>query len=74
MPKSKNRKNHKKKVESRNFKLKEEKKKNEKMQKKFLMDLIKKEQEKGKFENTKSVNEEIVQKGLDINSEEGPQV
>lgn len=55
MPKSKNRKNHKKKVAARTNKINQQKKKAEKMQKQFLMDLIKKEQEKGLFDNNQTI-------------------
>ncbi len=56
MPKSKNRKNHKKKVALRNRKMKEQKAKIEKLQREFIMDLINKEKESGKFTDTKTVD------------------
>lgn len=59
MPKSKQRKNHKKKVAARNERISQQKRKIEKMQKQFLMDLIKREQENGAFENTPSVENPI---------------
>jgi glycyl-tRNA synthetase beta subunit len=59
MPKSKNRKDHKKKVAARNEKIKHAKNRNDKMQRDFIMNLIKQEQEKGLFENTQSVSDII---------------
>ena len=50
--KSKHRKNHKQKVASRNTRIAHEKRRTEKMQREFIMNLIKQEQEKGLFENT----------------------
>ena len=54
---SKQRKNHKKKVEARNKRLAEQKRSTEKMQREFIMNLIKQEQEKGLFENNLSLSE-----------------
>lgn len=54
---SKNRKNHKKKVEARNKRLAEEKKRTEKFQRDFIMNLIKQEQEKGLFNETLNIDE-----------------
>lgn len=51
MPKSKNRKNHKKKVASRNQKISQEKRRVEKYQREFLMKLIEAEKQKGLFDN-----------------------
>lgn len=56
MPKSKNRKNHKQKVAARRKRLSDDKKRVEKAQREFIMDLIKKEQESGAFDNTPSIN------------------
>ena len=56
MPKSRNRKNHKKKVAARNAKIKNAKRTQEKAQREFIMDLIKKEQEGGAFENTPDIS------------------
>ena len=53
---SKNRKNHKKKVAARNQRLKEQKSRNEKFQREFIMNLIKQEQEKGLFENAQPLS------------------
>ena len=44
-------KEHRKKVQARNAKLKQENRKREKFQREFIMNLIKQEQEKGMFEN-----------------------
>ena len=53
--KSKHRKNHKQKVAARNQRLKEQKARNDKFQREFIMNLIKQEQEKGLFENAQPV-------------------
>jgi len=50
MPKSKNRKNHKKKVAARRKRMQDEKNKYMKMQKEALMQLIEQEQKGGQFE------------------------
>jgi len=55
MPKSKNRKDHKKKVAARNLQIKLAKEKYQKMQKEMLMKLIEQEQQKGLFDNLPSV-------------------
>jgi hypothetical protein len=49
-------KEHRKKVQSRNNKLKAEKTKTDKFQKEFIMNLIKQEQEKGLFDNNPSLS------------------
>ena len=49
-------KEHRKKVQSRNNKLKSEKTKTDKFQKEFIMNLIKQEQEKGLFDNNPSLS------------------
>ena len=51
MPQSKHRKNHKKKVSSRNIEIKNKRNKIQKAQKEFIEQLIKSEQEKGMFDN-----------------------
>jgi hypothetical protein len=56
MPKSRLRKNHKQKVEARNKKIKENKARVEKMQREYIMNLIKQEQEKGLFDNNTLLN------------------
>jgi glycyl-tRNA synthetase beta subunit len=53
---SKHRKNHKEKLEARKKRLADEKKKTEKFQREFIMNLIKQEQEKGLFDNTQTLN------------------
>jgi hypothetical protein len=56
MPKSKHRKNHKQKVQARNQRIKEQKNRVNKMQKEFIMNLIKQEQEKGLFQNNPTID------------------
>ena len=53
---SKHRKNHKEKLEARKRRIAQEKTKNEKLQREFIMNLIKQEQEKGLFNDTPSLN------------------
>ena len=53
-------KEHRKKVQARNAKLKQQKAKVEKMQREFIMNLIKQEQEKGMFENLPSVDGPVI--------------
>lgn len=60
MPKSKHRKNHKQKVAARNQRLAENKKRVEKAKREFIMELIKREQEKGMFDNTPTINGPLV--------------
>jgi hypothetical protein len=60
MPKSKNRKNHKQKVAARNQRLKEQKARNDKFQREFIMNLIKQEQEKGLFDNNPLINGPVI--------------
>lgn len=55
--KSKGKKDHRKKVQARNQRLAEQKRKNEKFQREFIMNLIKQEQEKGLFDNSQSISE-----------------
>lgn len=55
MSKSRNRKNHKSKVVARNEKINQQKKKVEKLQREFIMNLIKQEQEKGLFDNNPTI-------------------
>jgi len=59
MATSKHRKNHKKKLKARQDKLKQEKSKMQKMQREFILNLIKQEQEKGLFNNTSPVDQAI---------------
>lgn len=60
MPKSKLRKNHKQKVAARNQRLKEQKSRNDKMQREFIMNMIKQEQEKGLFDNNPLINGPVI--------------
>lgn len=71
MPKSRHRKDHKKKVAARNERIKNEKRKIEKAQRDFIMNLIKKEQESGAFENNPTVTENGIIDGPII---EGPSI
>ena len=57
---SRHRKNHKQKVEARKKRLSEEKRKREKFQREFIMNLIKQEQQKGLFENSLPVDGPII--------------
>lgn len=66
MSKSRNRKNHKAKVTARNSKIEQEKKKVNKLQKEFLMNLIKQEQEKGLFDNNPTINPIVDEPLIDI--------
>ncbi len=54
--KSKHRKNHKQKLEARKKRIAQEKSRNEKLQREFIMNLIKQEQDKGLFNNTPSLD------------------
>jgi hypothetical protein len=54
--KSKHRKNHKQKLAARKNRLANEKSHAQKVQREFIMNLIKKEQEKGMFDNTPSID------------------
>ena len=56
--KSKGKKDHRKKVQARNQRLAEQKRKNEKFQREFIMNLIKQEQEKGLFNNPQSISQD----------------
>jgi hypothetical protein len=49
-------KEHRKRVEARNNKIKQDKSRAQKMQREFIMNLIKQEQEKGLFENNQDVD------------------
>ena len=55
MGNSKHRKNHKQKVQARKNRLLQEKNRMEKMKKEFLMNLIKREQEKGLFNDNQTI-------------------
>jgi hypothetical protein len=56
MANSKKNKDHKKRVDARNRKIKEDKARMAKAQREFIMNLIKKEQAEGKFENNPLIN------------------
>lgn len=60
MSKSKHRKNHKQKVQARNNRIANEKVRAQKVQREFIMNLIKEEQGKGMFENTPNINGPII--------------
>jgi len=59
MPKSKQRKNHKQKVQVRNQKISQEKRKYEKAQREMLMKLIEQEKQNGMFNNLPQINSEM---------------
>lgn len=59
MPKSKQRKNHKQKVQARNQKISQEKRKYEKAQREMLMKLIEQEKQNGMFNNLPQINPEM---------------
>ena len=73
--KSKHRKNHKQKLAARKNRLANEKSHAQKVQKEFIMNLIKQEHEKGMFENTPNISGPIIDGPL-INGPiiDGPQV
>lgn len=70
MGNTKHRKNHKQKLQARKDRIKQEKNKVQKMQKDFIMNLIKKEQEKGMFDNIPTINPA----GLEGTVIEGPTI
>jgi hypothetical protein len=74
MPKSKHRKNHKQKVAARKVRLENDKKRVQKAQREFFMNLIKEEQEKGLFENTTPIQDVIPENQGPIIDIEGPSV
>lgn len=71
---TKHRKNHKQKLAARNARLAQEKTQAQKMQREFIMNLIKQEQEKGLFENTTSINPSIDGPIIDGPIIDGPSV
>jgi hypothetical protein len=73
MSKSKHRKNHKQKVQARNNRIANEKVRAQKVQREFIMNLIKDEQGKGMFENTPSINSPIIDGSID-GSIDGPTI
>jgi hypothetical protein len=74
MPKSKHRKNHKQKVADRRTRLENDKKRVQKAQREFFMNLIKEEQEKGMFENTTQIEPTVDLNQGPIIDIEGPSV
>ena len=66
-------KEHRRKVQARNAKIKQQKSRVEKMQREFIMNLIKQEQEKGMFENNPTVNPLIEGPSIDP-TVEGPSI
>jgi hypothetical protein len=75
MATSKNKKDHKKRVQARNNRIANEKARAQKFQKEFIMNLIKEEQSKGMFENTPSINGPIIDTpNIDSPIIEGPSI
>ena len=74
MATSKNKKDHKKRVQSRNNRIANEKIHAQKIQREFIMNLIKEEQGKGMFENTPSISPIIDTSIIDSSSIEGPSI
>lgn len=72
MGNTKHRKNHKKKVQARKSKMTQDKNRMQKMQKEFIMDLIKKEQERGAFKDNSTI--QPVGVGNDVGHVEGPAI
>lgn len=72
MTKSRNRKNHKAKVNARKMRIEHEKNRINKLKEKFIMDLIKREQENGLFDNTTPIN--ITDNTEDVTQITGPQI
>lgn len=66
-------KEHRKKVQARNNRLKQEKAKVQKLQREFIMNMIKQEQEKGMFENNPTINPSIEGPAIDTTIE-GPSI
>jgi hypothetical protein len=66
-------KEHRRKVQARNNKLKQEKEKVQKLQREFIMNMIKQEQEKGMFENNPTINPVIDGPAIDTTIE-GPSI
>ena len=77
MPKSRNRKNHKKKVAARNKRIADNKRRMEKAQREFINELIKREQEKGAFDDTPTiepVTSPTEGPSIDSDAVEGPSI
>jgi hypothetical protein len=73
MPKTKQRKDHKKKVQARNLRIKQEKQKIEKAQREMIMKLIEQEKQKGLFENLPQINPTIPNDGPQLDLD-GPSI
>jgi hypothetical protein len=71
MPKSRNRKDHKKKSQARSLRLAQEKRKAEKLQREMIMNLIEQEKQKGMFENLPQINPTTTE-GPQIDLSNGP--
>jgi hypothetical protein len=73
MPTARHRKNHKKKVQAHKQRQKDLKRKAEKVQREFIMNLIEQERQKGLFENNPTINPVIPQiDGPQIDLTSGP--
>jgi hypothetical protein len=72
MPKSRNRKDHKKKSQARSQRIAQEKRKMEKMQREMIMNIIEQEKQKGMFENLPQINPTI--EGPQIDLSNGPTI
>lgn len=72
MPKSRNRKDHKKKSQARSLRLAQEKRKAEKLQREMIMNLIEQEKQKGMFENLPQINPTTATEGPQIDLSSGP--
>lgn len=66
-------KDHRKRVQARNLRLKQQKSKVEKMQREFIMNLIKQEQEKGMYDNTQTISPVVEGPSIDPTLE-GPSI
>jgi len=71
MGNTKHRKNHKQKLKARQERIKNEKNRANKLQREFIMDLIKKEQERGAYNNVQPLNIDPLQANPNI---EGPSI
>jgi hypothetical protein len=72
MPTAKHRKNHKKKAQSFKTKQLDNKRKSEKLQRDFIMNLIEQEKQKGMFENNPTINPILPTEGNQIDLTQGP--
>lgn len=71
MPKSRNRKDHKKKAKARSVRISQEKRRYEKQQREMIMKLIEQEKQKGLFENLPQINPTTAE-GPQIDLSSGP--